>query len=140
MQKQDPPPLPKEPPKEAMKKAPPEAPSHSAPKEIILIDANIVLQEVEALELGEIPPPGDVEVSPPCVNEVLPETKPEALAKSIDLDEEPSNLDSYPGGDSDDGAMESSSSHATPIKTTRGRKYKKKQREETSYRDILKGS
>lgn len=140
MQKQDPPPLRKEPPKEVTKEAPPAASSHSAPTDTISIDADPILQEGEALEPREIPPPGNVEVSPPCFNEVLPATEPKTLAKSIDPDEEPSNLDSDPGGDSDDGALESNSSHATPIQTTRGRKSKKKKHDETSYRDILKGS
>ena len=58
----------------------------------------------------------------------------------IDQEEDPSNLDSDQGSYSDEGASESSSSHATPLRSTRGRKSKKKHREEKSYLDVAKGT
>ena len=59
---------------------------------------------------------------------------------SREAEEDPSAIDSDPGGDTDEGSTESGSLHATPVKKPRGRKSKKKQREEKSYADVLQGS
>jgi len=61
-------------------------------------------------------------------------------AKLKDLDEDPTNLDSDTGGYSDGGASEYSSSHATPVYSTRGRKSKKKHREEIANLEVTKGT
>ena len=58
---------------------------------------------------------------------------------SKDTNEDPLLLEMDPGEDTDDGAS-SSSLHAVPFKNPRGRKSKKKKREEATYLDILEGS
>eukprot|EP00253_Pinus_taeda_P033123 PITA_33123 len=54
--------------------------------------------------------------------------------------EEHISLASESDEDSERGTYESDSSQVTPIKSARGRKSKKKLREETTYRDVLQGS
>ena len=74
-----------------------------------------------------------IEITPPHV----PMGEPSKIASQ---EEDPSNIDSDQGGFSDEYASESSSPHATPLKTSSGRKSKKKHREEKSFRDVAKGS
>ena len=89
-----------------------------------------VTQAVNTLEPGEIPPHPD-SAAPRAESTPIREEPRE-------VGEEPSAADSDPGVFSYEEATDSS--HATPVKTTRGRKSKKKQREEKSYADVLQGS
>ena len=91
-----------------------------------------ITQAANSLEPGEIP-------SHP--ESVTPRAERPPIREEIrEVHEEPSVAESDPKGSSDEGATESSSSHATPVKNPRGRKSKKKQREEKSYADVLQGS
>ena len=87
--------------------------------------------------------PGEVPLQPipdlpPVITEVIPPPVPMGEpSKVISQEEDPSNLDSDQGGFSDEGASKSSSSHATPLRSNRGRKSKKKHREEKSFREVL---
>ena len=77
----------------------------------------------------------------PVLTEIIPPQVPMGeLSKIASQEEDPTNIDSDQGGFSDEYASESSNPHATPLKTSRGRKSKKKHREERSFRDVAKGS
>eukprot|EP00253_Pinus_taeda_P020733 PITA_20733 len=65
---------------------------------------------------------------------------PEECQRGNEGNEEHISLASDSEGDSEERDSESDNSLATPIKTTRGRKSKKKQREEETYKDVLQGS
>ena len=77
--------------------------------------------------------PGEIPQTVPC-----PSLATEALesSKEASADHLP---DSDPGEESDEDSS-TSSRHATPIKNPRGRKSKKKKREEATYLAILDGS
>ena len=90
------------------------------------------IQAANSLEPGEIPT--QLDHAPPRME------RPPIREEIREVGEEPSTAESDPGGFSDEEASESSTSHATPIKNPRGRKSKKKQREEKSYADVLQGS
>ena len=112
------------------------------------MDNNQAPEAGDPLEPGEIPnrdsekdPLPNLETEPPLSAD--PKGTPAYnidQAKSKGLDEDPSNMDSDLGRYSDEGATECSSSHATPIHPTRGRKSKKKHREEKALRAITKGT
>ena len=77
----------------------------------------------------------------PVLTEIIPPHVPMGeLSKIASQEEDPSNIDSDQGGFSDEYASESSSPHATPLMTSRGRKSKKNHHEERSFRDVAKGS
>ena len=77
----------------------------------------------------------------PILTEIIPPHVPTGeLSKIASQEEDPSNIDSDQGGFSDEYASESSSPHATPLKTSKGWKSKKKHCEEKSFRDVAKGS
>jgi hypothetical protein len=65
---------------------------------------------------------------------------PEGPTKEKDTDEEHISLASESEEESDDEDSGTSSSQITPKKSTRGRKSKKKEREEKTYLDVLQGS
>ena len=68
-------------------------------------------------------------------------TPPENGGNERNIDkEEHISLASETDEDSEERAYESDSSQVTPIKSARGRKSKKKQREEKTYLDVLQGS
>ena len=85
-------------------------------------------QAADPLEPGEIPH------FDPVVS-----TAPDTSGPSKDTNEDPLLLETDPGEDTDDGAS-SSSLHAVPFKNPRGRKSKKKKREEATYLAVLEGS
>ena len=85
-------------------------------------------QAADPLEPGEIPH------SDPVVSMAADTSGP-----SKDTNEDPLLLEMDPGEDTDDGAS-SSSLHAVPFKNPRGRKSKKKKREEATYLAVLEGS
>ena len=124
------------------------SPSQAPAVEVIELDNNQAPEAGDPLEPGKIPnqdneksPRPNLETEPPLSTD--PKGTPAYdtdQAKSKDLDEDLSNLDSDLGGYSDEGATESSNSHATPIQPTRGSKSKKKHREEKALRDITKGT
>jgi hypothetical protein len=78
----------------------------------------------------------------------IQENGPETLVDPLPTEETPKekepkehiSLGSDSEGDTEDGGMESSSSQATPLKTSKGWKSKKKKREEATYLDVLQGS
>ena len=80
---------------------------------------------------GEVPTHPDPTLSP-VITEIIPPLN--------DQEEDPSNLDSDQEGFSEEEYSYSSSSQATPLKSNRGRKTKKKHQEEKSLRDVAKGS
>ena len=63
----------------------------------------------------------------------------EAPRTSKEENEDPLLLETNPGEETDEGAS-SSSLHVIPIKKPRGRKSKKKKREEATYLAVLEGS
>ena len=85
-------------------------------------------QSSDPLEPGEMPPSDPRHTSAAFISESSKETR-------ID----PTSLDSEPGEDSDE-EDSSNSLPATIIKNPRGRKTKKKMREEASYLAVLEGS
>ena len=104
----------------------------ATPPETVIPMETPVTQDANSLEPGEIP-------SQP--ESVTPRAKsPPIREETREVDEEPSAAESDPRGFSDEGATESSSSHATPVNIQRGRKSKKKQREEKSYAYVLQDS
>jgi hypothetical protein len=72
----------------------------------------------------------------------IPEPTPEpTISKNLDKSQdEHISLRMESGGQSDGGTSESSSSHGTPERPSRGRKPKKKKREEQSYWNIAQGA
>ena len=113
--------------------------------EVVVLDNNTEHAYGEDLDPVETPQGANEEESPQDQEEptetIRDRSNPEAEpANSKDLDYEPTNLDSDPGGFTDEDASEASSSHASPIQLSRGRKSKKKHREEKNRRDINKGT
>ena len=78
--------------------------------------------------------PGEIPQSDPVVSIAA-----DPFGPSKDTNEDPLLLETDPGEDTDDGAS-SNSLHAVPFKNPRGRKTKKKKREEETYLSVLKGS
>ena len=106
----------------------------------IAVERNITGSSLEEpIEPSEIPQQPITE-SPAAFSNDIPPLLVEEPSNIIVQEEDPSNLDSDQGGFSDEGASESSSSHATPLRSTRGRKSKKKHREENSFREVAKGT
>lgn len=65
---------------------------------------------------------------------------PEEYQRGNEGNDDHISLGSDSKGESQEKDSESDNSLATPIKTTRGRKSNKKQREEETYKDVLQGS
>ena len=84
-------------------------------------------EDTESLEPGEIPHQD---------SGVLMATEAPGSSKEASIDH---HLETNPDEEADEGSS-SSSLHATPIKNPRGRKSKKKKREEATYLAILEGS
>ena len=82
----------------------------------------------DPLEPGEIP-----QINPTSLMEA------DALGSSKEANEDPILLEMDPGEETDEGAS-SRSLHTIPIKNPRGRKSKKKKREEETYLAVLEGS
>ena len=78
--------------------------------------------------------PGEIPHSDPVVSAATETSEP-----SKDTNEDHLLLETDPGEDTNDGAS-SSSLHAVPFKNPRGRKSKKKKREEATYLAVLEGS
>ena len=148
MQKNNQPPSSNNPPQEARKEAPiviqdaeePQKVSNPAGKDPVLVSIEeiqtenqpsskeVESQAVDPLEPREIPH------SNPVVS-----TTADTSKHSKDTNEDPLLLETDPGEDTNDGAS-SSSLHAVPFKDPRGRKSKKKKREEATYLVVLEGS
>ena len=91
----------------------------------------------DSLNVADPSGPGEVPTHPdPTLSPVITEIIPPLNAQ----EEDPSNLDSDQEGFSEEEYSYSSSPQATPLKSNRGRKSKKKHREEKSLRDVAKGS
>ena len=95
---------------------------------------------VDPIGPGEVPLQLVPDLSPVITEDIPPPIPTGEISRIITQEEDPSNIDSDQGGFSDEYASESSSPHATPVKSSRGRKFKKKHRKEKSFRDVAKGS
>ena len=89
---------------------------------------------------GDVPLHASPDLTPVLTEITPPHAAMGEISKIASQEEDPTNIDSDQGGFSDEYASESSSPHATPLKTSRGRKSKKKHREEKSFKDVAKGS
>jgi hypothetical protein len=80
-----------------------------------------------------------VSQSPPALENPIPVNETPPTDEPMKSDEEHIPLDFETGADTDEGAMETSSYVGNPEKAPRGRKPKRKKREEKSYRDVTAG-
>ena len=85
-------------------------------------------------QVADLLEPGEIPQTEPGVS-----TAVETAGPSKETSEDPLLLETDPGEETDEGAS-SSNLHAIPIKNPRGRKSKKKKREEATYLVVLEGS